>query len=167
VVRTDHQALAWLFNLKHPSSKIARWIEILAPYGFAIEYRKGNCQGNADGLSRCEDPRDCDCDKVDMSEALNCGPCKTCRRRADLMQLATPHSENVDEKKASDSIITVEIAGDAEATRVATINDDQQPGTSSEAQIPVCATWTQGYDLQELSRVQREDDGIVSILGRR
>jgi len=76
VVRTDHQALTWLFNLKEPSSKIARWIEILAPYDFVIEYRKGNGQGNADGLSRCEDPRDCDCDKVDMSEAFKCGPCK-------------------------------------------------------------------------------------------
>ena len=80
------------------------------------------------------------------------------------MQLATAHSEKVAEKKDSDSSITVEIAGDVEAIRVANITDDQQPGTSREEQIPVCATWTQGYSLQELSRLQQEDDGIGPIL---
>jgi hypothetical protein len=39
VVRTDHQALVWLFRLKEPSGKIARLIEILSPYDFEIEYR--------------------------------------------------------------------------------------------------------------------------------
>ena len=30
VVRTDHQSLIWLFKLKEPRGKIARWIEILS-----------------------------------------------------------------------------------------------------------------------------------------
>lgn len=37
LVRTDHLALVW-FSLKEPTGKIARWLEILAPYDFAIEY---------------------------------------------------------------------------------------------------------------------------------
>ena len=40
VVRTDHQALVWLYRLKEPSGKIARWIEILSHYDFGIEYRQ-------------------------------------------------------------------------------------------------------------------------------
>lgn len=85
VVRTDHQALVWLFKLKEPNGKIARWLEILSPYDFAVEYRKGQHHGNADGLSRCEDPRECHCHIVDMSEPLKCGPCAKCRRRAEIM----------------------------------------------------------------------------------
>ncbi len=54
VVRTDHQALVWLFSLKEPNGKIARWLEILAPYDFAVEYRPGKKQPHCDALSRCE-----------------------------------------------------------------------------------------------------------------
>jgi transposase InsO family protein/DNA-binding MarR family transcriptional regulator len=87
LVRSDHQALVWLFSLKEPNGKIARWIEILAPYDFVIEYRAGKKQAHCDALSRCESPRDCTCPEVDMDEPLKCGPCKKCRRRADQMML--------------------------------------------------------------------------------
>ena len=86
LVRTDHQALVWLFSLKEPSSKIARWIEILAPYDFGIEYRPGKKHGHCDALSRCATPKDCTCSEVDMSEPLKCGPCQKCKRRSLLMQ---------------------------------------------------------------------------------
>ena len=36
-IRSDHQALAWLFRLKEPRGKIARWLEILRQYDFSIE----------------------------------------------------------------------------------------------------------------------------------
>ena len=32
IVRSDHQALVWLFIMKEPNGKIARWIEILAAF---------------------------------------------------------------------------------------------------------------------------------------
>ena len=38
---TDHQALVWLFRLKEPRGKIARWIEILSHYNFSIEVSNG------------------------------------------------------------------------------------------------------------------------------
>ena len=38
-VRSDHQSLVWLFQLKEPRGKIARWLEILSQYDFSIEYR--------------------------------------------------------------------------------------------------------------------------------
>ena len=37
---------------------------------------------NADSLSRCPNPKDCDCSIVDMDENLKCGPCLKCRKMA-------------------------------------------------------------------------------------
>ena len=62
IVRTDHQALKWLFSMKEPRAMIARWIEVLSQYDFTIEYRKGTKHQNADSLSRCPNPRDCQCE---------------------------------------------------------------------------------------------------------
>lgn len=87
VVRTDHQALIWLFRLKEPNGKIARWIELLSPFDFEIQYRAGSKQSHCDALSRCESPRDCKCSDVDNTEPLKCGPCGKCRRRAETMVL--------------------------------------------------------------------------------
>ena len=84
-VRTDHQALIWLFKLKEPRGKIARWIEILSHYDFSVEYRPGHKQGHCDALSRCENPRECDCPQQDTSEPLKCCPCKKCVKRAQDM----------------------------------------------------------------------------------
>ncbi|KAK3099869.1 hypothetical protein FSP39_010951 [Pinctada imbricata] len=85
-VRTDHQALVWLFKMKEPKGRIARWIEILSAYDFEIQYRPGNKHGNADALSRCENPKDCNCGDLDNMEDLKCGPCRKCRKRFDDSQ---------------------------------------------------------------------------------
>ena len=74
----------WLFILKEPSGMIARWIEILSNYGFEVEFRSGKRSGNDDALSRCENPQDCKCPNMDMPEPLKRGPCKACRRRAEI-----------------------------------------------------------------------------------
>ena len=49
IIRTDHQAIKWLFSLKEPKGRIQRWIEILSAYNFSVEYRPGTKHGNADG----------------------------------------------------------------------------------------------------------------------
>lgn len=72
-VRTGHQALVWLFKIKEPKGRIARWIEILSAYDFSIEYRPGHKHGNADALSRCPNPHSCECS---VETKLKCGPCK-------------------------------------------------------------------------------------------
>jgi hypothetical protein len=81
-VRTDHQALKWMFSLKHPKHRIARWIEALSEFDFTIEYRSGNKHGNADSMSRCPNPWTCEC--KDFSN-LRCGPCKKCLKKNDEM----------------------------------------------------------------------------------
>ena len=84
-MRTDYQALVWLFSLKEPRGKIARWIEILSHDDFSLEYRPGKKQAHCDALSRCEDPRSCDCSFQNTEEPLKCGPCKKCQKRAQEM----------------------------------------------------------------------------------
>ena len=51
-VRTDHAALQWLLNFKHPEGQLARWIGFLQIYDFTIEHRPGILHGNADALSQ-------------------------------------------------------------------------------------------------------------------
>lgn len=84
-VRTDHQALKWLFSLREPKSRVARWIEILSAFNFDVEYRQGTKHGNADGMSRWPNPRDCTCPLTDPPDQLKCGPCTKCTRKSEIM----------------------------------------------------------------------------------
>ena len=85
LVRTDHQALKWLFSLKEPKQRISRWIETLSTFNFIIEYRPGVKHGNADAMSRCSDPQNCQCEDSDEVK-LACGPCNKCSKKAQDMQ---------------------------------------------------------------------------------
>ena len=38
VVRSDHESLKWLYSLKEPKHRIARWIEVLSEFDFELEY---------------------------------------------------------------------------------------------------------------------------------
>ena len=85
LVRTDHQALKWLFSLKEPKQRISRWIETLSVFNFIIEYHPGVKHGNADAMSRCPDPQNCQCEDSDEVK-LACGPCNKCTKKAQDMQ---------------------------------------------------------------------------------
>ena len=41
VIYTDHKALKWLKNIKHPNGKLARWILKLEEYDYTIEHKSG------------------------------------------------------------------------------------------------------------------------------
>ena len=51
-LRTDHQALRWIYSMEVPSSMTTRWLQVLANHKFEVEFRKGINHGNADALSR-------------------------------------------------------------------------------------------------------------------
>ncbi len=161
IVRTDHQALVWLFSLKEPSGKIARWIEILAQYDFEIEYRPGNKQGHCDALSRCPAPHDCTCSDVDMSEPLKCGPCKKCQRRAETMGLQPLQEEA---QQSTDIIERDEV----HQTRAVT-DDQQQPSTSHEpgekSETKESGhNWIGGRSSSEIAEMQAADPNISCML---
>ena len=106
IVRTDHQALVWLFSLKELKGRIARWIEILSQFNFSIQYRPGKKHRNADALSRmCIDPKNCNCalEEIDYAEPLplKCGPCKKCTKRTQeiMSQVKLDQPDRQDDKQ--------------------------------------------------------------------
>ena len=52
IVRTDHNALQWLFSFKEPEGQMARWLVELSAYDLVVRHRAGKAHGNADGLCR-------------------------------------------------------------------------------------------------------------------
>ena len=57
IVRTDHAALTWLQQFKHPEGQLARWLEQLQEFEFQTEHRPGKQHCNADALSRLHQPQ--------------------------------------------------------------------------------------------------------------
>jgi hypothetical protein len=49
---TDHKGLAWIFDVKDPSSRLMRWTLLLEEYDYEIQYRAGPRNCNAESLSR-------------------------------------------------------------------------------------------------------------------
>jgi len=52
IILTDHRPLPWLFNLKDPLSKLARWRILLEEYDYEIKFKPGVLNSNVDALSR-------------------------------------------------------------------------------------------------------------------
>lgn len=71
IIRTDHQPLKWLFNLKdNVNSRLTRWKIKLSEYDFTVEYKKGKSNTNADALSRIEiHPIETDSMQVNIDES--------------------------------------------------------------------------------------------------
>ena len=85
-IRSDHQALKYMFSFKSPKGRVARWLEIISEFDFTIEHRKGSKHGNSDSMSRYPNSHICECDKIDNELNLKCGPCKKCVKRAQQME---------------------------------------------------------------------------------
>ena len=52
IIFTDHKALKWLRDIKHPNGKLARWILKLEEYDYTIEHLPNTKMQHADALSR-------------------------------------------------------------------------------------------------------------------
>ena len=185
LVRSDHQALRWLFTLKNPKDRVARWIEILSAFNFSVEYRPGNKHGNADGMSRCINPKDCQCPDQDNLEDLKCGPCKKCKRRASAGEDPLRTNEQILRQVSSSqqtyfSMITVvfwqimiwisSVIWKSQNTRTELTLDRGSPNLPKQEQDRIGKVanlqepWFQGYSNQELQARQERDPPIKQLL---
>ena len=172
LVRTDHQPLVWLFKLKEPRGKIARWIEILSHYDFAIQYRPGKNHTHCDALSRCENPRDCECPNQDMNEPLKCGPCKKCIKRTEEMlhaglfegtAFAAPDSTKPQNTGIRESVVARSInQQDEPVPGPSTDNDAGQSTDTTLTYAP--SVWVEGQSSKDLQKLQLNDPDIGPIL---
>ncbi|XP_052242458.1 uncharacterized protein LOC127852543 [Dreissena polymorpha] len=111
------------------------------------KYRPGTKQAHCDALSRCESPRDCSCDQVDMSEPLKCGPCSKCQRRAEIM-LASWKPPILEER--------------ADVRSGEKSSDDSTPGNISRV-VTRAKAWMGTYSPQEMARLQNSDPCIGPV----
>ena len=159
LVRSDHNALVFLFRMKEPKGRIARWIEILSAFDMSIEYRKSQRHGNADSLTRCPDPWDCQCAEPDNLESLKCGPCAKCTKRFKEMQglkLRDGEWESLNEN-SQNSIRAVNTRSSSDA------NSD--PGTSTTTDQKCLANqWLTEKDLLRVQKLQEKDPDLSPII---
>ena len=70
-IRTDHDALKWLLNLRDPRGRLARWGLRLQEFDFDIQYRPGSSHALADGPSRLSTAG---LDKSHLNDEIPCLP---------------------------------------------------------------------------------------------
>ena len=73
LLRTDNAAVSWMYNLKHPTGQVARWLQELCLYNLTVTHRSGLKHRNADALSRipckaCQRQENVDCNSDDEYE---------------------------------------------------------------------------------------------------
>lgn len=153
-VRTDHQALSYLFSFKEPRGRLARYLEILAAYDFSVEYRKGSGHSNADGMSRCVSPWDCQCNEVDTMEPLKCGPCKRCEKRA-LDMKSSLLMGRIDKKE--EELCQPQVKGECESSinQVTHINKSMGPNNNGQSN-------ESGVELNVVTEMQVSGNDISS-----
>ena len=160
IIRTDHQALKWLFSLKEPKGRVARWLEILSSFNFEVEYRPGARHGNADTMSRFCNPRDRDCSDQDNLEYLKCGPCNKCHKRAIDMDSSfiSQKEHGIDQRDPND----IEGKGVPHKERVCAVKTRQQ--VLEETSSSSWTAWNGGYSAKELKELQQTDQDLGPLV---
>lgn len=171
-IRTDHQALKWLFSLKEPKNRIARWIEILSAFDFKIEHRPGLKHQNADALSRCPGTPE--------EQLLRCGPCGKCNKRSLEMEsdmVSVPETAEMVRQISRETVVSGQslfaetIASISRMTQIVWLFISfmfclLQPITKPKDVIRKITNtpWLQGYSWATLKRKQEDDPDIGLFL---
>ena len=86
-------------------------------------------------MSRCKNPKDCECPNTDHLEYLKCGPCNKCAKRAQDMESTFNLSIQRNETELNSIVNAVKTRSQTEEENIWTL-------------------WKSGYSLQELKTLQ-------------
>ncbi|KAK3085975.1 hypothetical protein FSP39_011528 [Pinctada imbricata] len=155
LVRTDHQALVWLFKLKEPKDRTARWLEILSAYNFEVQHRPGEKHGNADGMSRCKDIANCECEEYDNMENLKCGPCRKCLKRMQGMNVTLTRAvktRRMEEKDKNDPPLRTE--------QLHYTNDSIKAEQLKDKDIGIVYDWVKDGERPNISEITLQSQAV-------
>ena len=135
LVRTDHQALKWLFKFKEPEGQLARWVIQLSEYNFEIEHRPGKLHVNADSLSRL--------------------PCKQCGLEGNVSSDSVPMPGKV--------LVVAENVGDAPEVQVSSQDREEKdmPGIDMgteqrmDADMREVISWVENQQKPDIASVEK------------
>ena len=155
-LRTDHEPLKWLFNVREPAGQLARWLERLAAYDFAIVHRPGIRHSNADALSRLVPNQDDEPDQPGCALTL-AAPQQTSPSSSPSSPPPQPSPEPsvdvnmVQASVAEDAVPSPPLTDTSEATPAAYQGDPPKSSGSD-----WCASWSP----EELVELQGKDPDL-------
>ncbi|CAC5357182.1 Retrovirus-related Pol polyprotein from transposon 17.6 [Mytilus coruscus] len=117
-----------------------------------LAVRPGPKHGNADFMSRCLNPKDCDCPLNDNMEYLSCGPCKKCTRRAQIMLSTWKPFSSDNQIEINDKETNTKTVLNAVKTRKQTNQENE------------CTVWNMGHTHEKFKELQNKDEDVGPIL---
>ena len=169
-VYTDNQAIKWLFDRADScTGRLQKWIISLQDLDYEVVHRKGTCNGNADGLSRCCLPSTCPYNEEPDEPLYGAPPPIACPAMPDAVcshadEVDCDASKNVDEDSEGQHMGAVDDLSDS-GQQAETETD---PGGAQPTHEPGGAyfpprdlsAWTRA----EWSELQKNDDHCKRII---
>ena len=140
ILRTDHAPLKWLCSFREPEGILARWLSIIGPFDFEMQYRPGRQHSNVDPLSRIPTRK---CTYPDCSE------CKVTVRDDD--EIPSHQSATEDTRRSASSAVIAPISS-------------RTPEESVDCPVEVVPNWLGSWTRVELKQMQERDPAIGELV---
>ena len=140
ILRSDHAPLKWLCSFREPEGILARWLSIIGPFDFEMQYRPEQQHSNVDSLSRiltrnCTNP--------------DCSDCNAARKEG--TKRPDPQSSNGGLLSHSTNTVYSPIS-----TRAS--------GERTDSTVEVVPNWLETWTRVELKQMQERDPAVSEIL---
>ena len=163
-IRTDHASLKYLKTLNNPDDQFARWMQDLEETYYTIEIRKGKDHGNADAMSRLNEPethcegKKCICEGVAEMERTDPST-DDYRKHSPAFDMPNEAAQKVSNGD-SDSDSDVDEPACARVAPTAP-NDTNEESAGEHATAHVYAfKFTKKWTASELAEAQRSDPDL-------
>ena len=155
-LRTDHEPLKWLFNVREPAGQLARWLERLAAYDFAIVHRPGIRHSNADALSRLVPNQDDEPDQPECALTL-----ATPQQTSPSPSPSSPPPQPSPEPSVDVNVVQASVAEDAVPSPPLTDTSEATPAAhQGDPPKSSGSDWSASWSPEELVELQGKDPDL-------